>query len=57
MRPSRREKLETLLERQWEEIGESSHAHRAAFFRLQASFAMQQRQEDELMMRMIDECF
>ena len=57
MRNSRCKKLETLLERQWSEIGETSLRHRSAHFRMQSSVIMMQRLEEELMLRMIDECF
>ena len=57
MRTSRCKKLETLLEKQWNEIGETSLRHRCDHFRLQSSVIMIQRQEEELMLRLIDECF
>ena len=57
MQTSRCKKLETLLEKQWREIGETSLRHRSAHFRMQSSVNVMQRQEEELMLRMIDECF
>ena len=57
MRTSRCKKLETLLEKQWSEIGETSLRHRSAHFKMQSSVIMMQRLEEELMLRMIDECF
>ena len=57
MHASRCKKLETLLEKQWSEIGETSLRHRSAHFRMQSSVTMMQRLEEELMLRLIDECF
>ena len=57
MQATRCTKLEALLERQWSEIGETSLVHRTAHFRKQSSALMMQRLEEELMLRMIDECF